>query len=140
MVSNVAEYAKSWRDNKKSKIATILNAHNCKIVWNQSKALFLHRSHRSQTKKKSLKKLGNCCKFQKFAKWNQTSPNVTIRWETQKKIKFAKFANFRNLQSSIKRRQMWQFVKKYKKIQVCQICKFSKFAKWHQTSPNVIIR
>ena len=60
------------------------------------------------------KKLGNCCKFRKFAKWPQTSLNLPIRWKI-KKFKFAKFANFRNLQHSPKNYQMYQSLDKYEK-------------------------
>ena len=93
MVSNVAEDDNSWRNNKKSKSATIFNAENCKIVK------FLHRFHRSRSKKMCLKK------------------NLGI------------FATFEHLQSDLKRRQMCQFVEKLKKIQVYEIRKFLKFAK-----------
>ena len=68
-----------------------------------------------KVKKISEKKLWNYCKFRKFAKSFQTSPNVPIRWEIREKFKFAKFSNFLNLQNSPKDCQMYQFVEKYEK-------------------------
>ena len=71
--------------------ATIFNAQNCKIVKKLSKALFLHRFHRSQSKKMSLKttwellQILEICKVaSNVAKCENSSRNI-------KKFKFTKF-------------------------------------------------
>ena len=90
---------------------------------NRMKPLFSHRFDRSQNKKILWNWLGNCCKFRKFLKWPQTSPNVPIRWEIQKTSSspnfqileicyiFAKIAKCINLSRNTKKIRAWRICK-----------------------------
>ena len=118
MFSSIAKYANSKRNTKKSKFATILNAQYCKIVWNWSKALVLHRFHRSQSKKVSVKKnLEIVATFRNFAKWPQTSQNAVIQ-------KLPKLKIFESCKIVTKTAKCINLSRNMKKIHAWQICKF----------------
>ena len=98
----------------------------------------MQRYHWSQSKKISLKKkLGNCCKFRKFAKWPQTSPNVPIRWEIQKNSSLPnlqifeickivpKIAKCINLARNMRKIRAWQILEIRKIVPTVTKCVYS---------------
>ena len=102
----------------------------------------MHRFHGSQSKKNYLKKkLGNCCKFRKFAKWHQTSPIMCqFVKEYKKKSSLPNLQIFEIRKIVPKIAKCMNLSRNTKKIRAWQIIKFYKFAKYSRKLPNAPIR